>query len=207
MRDCIFLLADKNMEAAFVGFLTREQFHHSLGIQHFDFDPAQDIIVDESGNDPGIYNRAHELIRPYQKSHLHAVIVLDNAWSGSPGVEKIRKHISNNMLQSGWEDGYFVVIVIDPELEVWILQDNANVETALRFKQDISLRQWLEKRGLWDVASPKPADPKKAVEAILKASKTPRSSAIYKQITNTISVKRCLDPAFQLLCQTMQQWF
>jgi hypothetical protein len=26
MRDCIFLLADKNMEAAFTGFLTREQF-------------------------------------------------------------------------------------------------------------------------------------------------------------------------------------
>ncbi len=50
MRDCIFLLADKNMEAAFIGFFTREQFHRSLGIRQFEFDPQQDIIV-ETGND------------------------------------------------------------------------------------------------------------------------------------------------------------
>jgi hypothetical protein len=54
MRDCIFLLADKNMEAACIGFFTREQFHKSLGIRQFVFDPQQDIIV-ESGNDPGVY--------------------------------------------------------------------------------------------------------------------------------------------------------
>lgn len=30
MRDCIFLLADKNMEATFNGFLTREKFYLSL---------------------------------------------------------------------------------------------------------------------------------------------------------------------------------
>ncbi|BAZ10919.1 hypothetical protein NIES4071_27430 [Calothrix sp. NIES-4071] len=51
MRDCIFLLADKNMEATFIGFLTRDGFHFSLGIRQFDFDPQQDIIVDEMGNE------------------------------------------------------------------------------------------------------------------------------------------------------------
>lgn len=34
MRDCIFLLADKNMEATFNGFLTREKFYLSLKISN-----------------------------------------------------------------------------------------------------------------------------------------------------------------------------
>jgi hypothetical protein len=44
MRDCIFLLADKNMEATFTGFLTREGFHYSLAIRQINFDPQQDIM-------------------------------------------------------------------------------------------------------------------------------------------------------------------
>lgn len=74
MRDCIFLLADKNMEATFIGFLTRDGFHLSLGIRQFEFDPAEDLIVDESGSDPGVYTRAHEFLRPYQRTHRYAVI-------------------------------------------------------------------------------------------------------------------------------------
>ena len=101
MRDCIFLVADKNMEAAFIGFLTRGNFHLNLGIRHFDFDPQQDIIV-EAGSDPGIYTRAHELITPYQKTHRYAVVVLDNDWNGSPGVDNISENIMGNLIATGW---------------------------------------------------------------------------------------------------------
>ena len=69
------------------------------------------------------------------------------------------------------------------------------------------MREWLEEKGLWNAGMLKPADPKKAVEDVLKISKTPRSSAIYRQITNRVSVKRCQDPAFQKLCSALQQWF
>ncbi len=207
MRDCIFLVADKNMEATFIGFLTRDGFHLSLGIRKFEFDPAEDLIVDESGSDPGVRTRAHEFLRPYQRTHRYAVIVLDNAWEGSPGVTAIEDNISKNMLKTGWDEDNFAVIVINPELEVWILQDSPVVETAFRFKQDISLQKWLEQRGLWEAYATKPSDPKKAVEATLKISRTPRSSAIYRQITSRVSVKGCTDSAFQKLCSTMQQWF
>ncbi|MBD1897909.1 hypothetical protein [Coleofasciculus sp. FACHB-129] len=206
MRDCIFLLADKNMEAAFTGFFTRKQFHESLGIRQFDFDPQQDIIV-EAGSDPGVYNRAHELIRPYQRTHRYAVVVLDNAWDGSPGVKKIHNNIMNNLTKTGWEEENCAVIVIDPELEIWILQGNHHVEKVFQFKQDISLRQWLEQKGLWDASVLKPADPKKAVEEALKCSRTPRSSAIYQKITSKVSVSGCTDTAFKMLCNKMQQWF
>lgn len=207
MRDCIFLLADKNMEATFIGFLTREQFHLSLGTRQFEFDQAEDLIVDEIGNDPGVYTRAHEFLRPYQRTHRYAIIVLDNAWDGSPGVRDIENNIRTNMIKSGWNEDNFVVIVIDPELEVWIWQDSPHVAAAFLFKQNIPLRKWLEARGLWDASEPKPPDPKKAVEETLRISRTPRSSAIYRKITSRVSVKGCTDPAFQRLCSTMQQWF
>lgn len=63
MRDCVFLVADRNMEGAFTGFFMRDGFHLSLGIQHFAFDRTRDTLV-ASGNDPDVYTRAHELLRP-----------------------------------------------------------------------------------------------------------------------------------------------
>ncbi len=165
------------------------------------------IKVNSLGNDPGVYTRAHQLIRPYQRTHRYAVVVLDNAWEGSPGVEKICNNIMVNLIETGWNEEHCAVIVIDPELEVWILQDNRNVEEAFRFRQDISLRKWLEQKGLWDASALKPVDPKKAVEDALKLSRTPRSSAIYKNITSKVSVKGCTDTAFDMLCSKMRQWF
>jgi len=208
MRSCIFLLADKNMEAVFTGFLTRPNFHLSLGIGKFNFDPKYDIIVDESGNDPGVYTRGHELLRSYQITHQYAVIVLDNAWEGSPGVEQIESNISDNLIKTGWTKNRIAVIVIAPELEAWILQDNQNVEECFRFKnQPTSLKDWLIFKGLWNKNQPKSIDPKLAIETTLKFTKTPRSSAIYQKIASKISVKGCQDLAFLKLVNCLQSWF
>jgi hypothetical protein len=81
MRDCIFLLADKNMQAAFEGFLMRKAFHLSIGCGIFSFNPSKDIAVAAGDNDPGLYKRGHELLRTYQSTHSHAAVVLDNAWN------------------------------------------------------------------------------------------------------------------------------
>lgn len=206
MRDCIFLLADSNMQAAFTGFLTRDKFHLSLGIRKFDFDPKHDIIVHKE-RDPGVYKSAHQELDRYQNDYQYAVIVLDKEWKNSPGVKKTQEHINKNMISTGWDKNRFVVIVIDPELEAWILQDNPHVVEVLGFKQELSLKQWLNNKGLWDDLSSKCPDPKAAIEAIAKISKTPRSSAIYQKITSKISVKNCIDPAFTLLCETLRRWF
>jgi hypothetical protein len=88
VRDCIFLLADLGMVAAFKGFFSRQGFYYALGTALFYIDPQRDIICDCAGNDPGVYTRAHELLRTYQSTHRYAVIVLDNAWEGSPGLKK-----------------------------------------------------------------------------------------------------------------------
>jgi len=207
VRDCIFLLADLGMEAAFKGFFSRQNFHYALGTAQFRFDPKQDIICDRAGNDPGVYTRAHELLRPYQSSHQNAAIVLDNAWEGSPGVDKIRSDISARMERVGWERNRFVVIVIDPELEAWMWQDNPHIAEAFGFEKSPSLRKWLYKQGLWAINSPKPSDPKLAFEKTLKASKAKIPSVVFKKICSEVSLKYCVDDAFGLFKSTLQNWF
>ena|GEM_PF-3162286 len=45
----------------------RHNFHLSLGTAPFEVDLRKDIIHDAQGKDPGIYTRAHELLRPYAR--------------------------------------------------------------------------------------------------------------------------------------------
>jgi hypothetical protein len=205
MRDCVFLVADTNMEATFRGFLEREQFHLSLGVGPFEFD-----VIVESRNDPGVYKYGHELLVPYQKTHRYAVVVLDQAWDGAPASHKIEEEITANLIDSGWAATACAVIVIVPELEAWIWQDSPHLETAFRFnraKLGVDMRSWLKGNGLWPEGVSKPPDPKGAVETTLRVTRIPRSSAIYKQITSRISVRNCEDPAFLKLKATLQEWF
>jgi hypothetical protein len=208
MRDCVFLVADKNMEAAFQGFLEREQFHRSMGCGLFEFDAGSDLLVGAGQNDPGLYTRGHELLRSYQRSHRHAVIVLDEAWDGSPGAAKIEAKVRRDLEESGWERERVEVIVICPELEVWVCHDSPQVEQVLGCqKAGISLKESLVTAGFWQADRPKPDDPKSGIERVLRQVRMPRSSALFKKITSEISVKRCVDPAFERLRDALQRWF
>jgi hypothetical protein len=91
MKDCIFLLADGTMVAMFQGFFSRGGWHQSLQTRAFNVNPREDIL--SGTNDPRTYRQAHELLRQEQSKFRHAVIVLDNDWDGSPGVETIRADI------------------------------------------------------------------------------------------------------------------
>jgi hypothetical protein len=205
MRDCVFLVADKNMEAAFQGFLEREQFHRSLGCGLFEFDARLDLLVGAGQNDPGLYTRGHELLRSYQRTHRHAVIVLDEAWDGSPGAAKIEAKMRRDLEESGWVREQVEVIVICPELEVWVCHDSPQVARVLGVQA--SLKELLVREQLWQADKPKPDDPKTGIERVLRQVRMPRSSALFKKITSEISVKRCIDPAFGRLRDALQRWF
>lgn len=123
------------------GFFSRERFHHALGCGPFSVDPGRDIIVDP-GRDPGVFLRAHELLRLYEGEYAHAVVMLDAAWEGSPGADAIREALTTR-LKSRWDS--FTVVVIDPELEAWIWQDSPHVAQTLNFPSDF--RAILERSG------------------------------------------------------------
>ena len=207
MRDCMFLLADSNMKAAFEGFLNRDSFHHSLGCGQFSFAASRDLRVASGDNDPGLYTRGHELLRPYVNTHRFAVIVLDEEWYGSPGVDTIREHITTNLLKTGWRKENCRVIVVDPELEMWIWQRNDHVAKALGMGSSREFETEPIISEAWPQGQLKPSRPKETLEAVLRKNHIPRSSSIYRRITSRVSVKSCQDGSFQELSQTLQAWF
>lgn len=207
MRDCIFLVADKNMEAAFGGFLGRDQFHSSLGTAPFTFDPDVDLLVDEGGSDPGVFRRAHEILRSYTSTHRHAVVALDCDWAGSPGAEAIVSGISDRLRSVGWKSEYFAVIAIDPEIEAWMWQDSPHVSSALWYRKKKNLRRYLQENDRWPKEMGKPPSPKEAMEWVLRGTRRRRSSQIYREITSEVSVRQCQDGAFQELADRLRLWF
>lgn len=208
MRDCIFLVADKNMEGMLKGFLTREAFHLSLGCRAFDFDSRQDLLVAHGQNDPGLYTRASEFLQPYAKSHSHAVVMVDADWDGSPGREAISQRLEDHLTSAGWANGRGCGVVIDPELENWIWQDNPRICSALGFIGTFAdLRTKLENNGFWRPMAPKPHRPKEAVEWVFRQTQKRRSSAIYQQLAMQVSLKGCTDGAFQSLRNALVRWF
>lgn len=206
-RDCVFLVADSNMKACIEGFLGRPQFHRNLGTGPFTFESRQDLIVGDGRNDPGVYIHAHELLRPYLKSHRYAVIILDCEWDGSPGSECILRDIQNRMQSNGWTEERFAIIAIDPELEAWIWQDSPHIDAALGFKGPGKLRERLLQDGTWPAGARKPPRPKEAIDAVLRSARTPRSSSLYRKITEKVSVRSCSDPSFAVLIEALRSWF
>jgi hypothetical protein len=198
-------MADEQMAGAFEGFLTRDRFHLSLGISHFDFDPDQDIIVAGGNHDPGVWTRAHELLQPYLKLAKRAVVVLDEAWEGSPGATKIVADISANLQRYGWTHDRFCIIVIQPELENWIWQDNDHVATTFGFESMPDLRVWLGDR--WKSGSPKPDQPKEVLEAVGFHKKMLPNRKRFVSLTSRVSIRNCSDPSFHQLCDTLREWF
>lgn len=213
-RDIVWLVADLECEATLRGFLERPQFHLSLGCGAFRFSVRDDLLRDAQGKDPGVWKRAHELLRASRITHRYAVIILDNAWEGSPGPTQIEVDISQNMERSGWSSDHFAVIVIDPELEAWVWQDNPHVEEAFGHSRPPSLRDRLatiphseSDQPLWPSGAPKPPDPKAAVESVLSMYRAGVASPVFNEITSKVSVAQCQDPAFQKLRAALQNWF
>lgn len=200
-RDIVFLLADAGMEQVLRGFLGRQQFHRSLRCGTFSFDPDEDIIV-AATNDPGVYQTAREFLRPYERSHQRAVVILDADWEGSPGAAAIRDHIQQG-LDGAWQ--YYAVIVIEPELEAWIMQDNPHLAQVFRCPPDF--RKILEGAGWWPADSAKPPRPKEALVYLRKYHRTRAYNAEFGKLAALISVRRCVDPAFGQLCDHLRTWF
>ncbi|OGP93183.1 MAG: hypothetical protein A2156_08510 [Deltaproteobacteria bacterium RBG_16_48_10] len=214
MRDIVWLIADLECQATIKGFLERPDFHLSLECSTFRFSMQDDLLRDAQGKDPGVWRRAHEFLRGKQYTHRHAVIILDNAWDGSPGPTRIEANITRNMVSCGWNRTRFEVIVINPELEAWIWQDSPDVEEAFGHVRPPSLREKLATvrhkasgQALWPPGEAKPPDPKAAVETVLSMYRLGPASPVFNEIASKVSVGQCQDPAFQKLRAALQRWF
>lgn len=198
MKDIIILVADKNMEFAVKGILQRTP---SLQIKEISYD-----IKVHNHRDPGIYKTAHDFLRIFTKKYSYALIMLDREGCGcNENVAQIAGNIQSRLDSSGWKERS-KVIVLDPELEIWVWSDSPEVSACIGWDNG-ELRDWLQSEGHILPNTHKPQNPKRALENALRIKRKPRSSSIYGKIAERVSFKRCTDPAFQDFKSTLRQWF
>lgn len=201
MKDLICLVADKNMEYAIRGLLGSPI---RVGIREITFD-----IFVHPEHDPGCYNAAHSFLRSFSTSYTHGLVLFDYDGCGqeiSPPTH-VQTHVKELLDENGWEERANVV-VINPELEIWVWSDSPRVDECLGWQgQNPDLRTWLRQKGLLEEDRLKPNDPKTALEEALRTVRKQRSSALFKQLAERVSLNRCTDDSFIYLRSTLRRWF
>lgn len=200
--DLVLLAADKQMEEALRGILSRPR---ALNIR-----PVTSEILRHPGHDSGCRLEAHHFLRPFHNQYHHALVLFDYDGCGAShhsDPEEIEQEVEENLRQSGWQ-ARARCVVIDPELEVWIWSDSPEVGQCLGWgNASQRVQDWLEMNGLWPDGDAKPNNPKKAVESALKQVGQPRSSALFRDLASSVSLQRCKDSSFQRFRNILRQWF
>ena len=200
-KDLIILVPDQDIYSGIQELLTRPQ---ALQVRQIAFD-----MFKHPYRDPGCFNEAHEFLRPYIGKYEFALVVFDKDGSGQEilGATGIETALTQKLAQNGWPNRAGVV-VIDPELEIWVWSDSNQVDAALGWTgKTPALRDWLVSKGFSTTANAKPARPKEAYESALREARTPKSPAIFKRLAGNVSFARCVDASFTRLKTLLQNWF
>lgn len=195
------LAADKNIEHALRGLLQRPP---ALGIRPISFD-----LFTHPRHDAGCVHGAADILAPLAAQYSHALVVFDHDGSGRETMEPnvLADEVERDLAARGWADRAGVV-VIAPELEVWVWSNSLHVADCLGWgSRADELRLWLAQQAHWPVDAAKPPKPKEAMEAALRQVRQPRSSAIYARIATRVSLRGHAEPAFVRLTSVLAHWF
>lgn len=202
MNSLVAVVADRSMKAVLDSVIARPE---SLTIRSLKGSYVSYVL----GNyDSEVFRSSPEFLRPYQKSYEHALVMCDRVGSGrTESRADMEGNIEARLAASGWgSDG--AAIVIEPELDVWIWQRSPHVESAIGWSgRTPALYDWLTSEGLLTPGNLKPERPKDALNRALRAAKVPKSSGLFKEIPEKVSLSSCQDPAFAKLRATLRQWF
>lgn len=200
-KDLLLLVADKDAELSISALLGRPQ---ALGIRPITFDTFR-----HPNRDAGCYSDAHEFLRSFHGDYRYALVTFDKHGSGqdaAPNAE-IESVVDTRLRQNGWPNNS-ATVVIDPELEIWVWSDSANVDAALGWcGHNPNLRQWLINKGYVTATNPKPQDPKMVFELALREVRRPRSASVFQELAGNVGFSRCTDLSFSKLKSILQAWF
>jgi len=97
------------------------------------------------------------------------------------------------------------VVVIDPELEIWVFAKSRHVAEIIASGDAESLQAIWQK---YSVAGElKPQKPKEAMEEVLRQKRIPRSSSLFRQLAERVSLRDCTDRSFVRLREVLKKWF
>lgn len=200
LKDLIVLVADKDIESAFRGVLSRFE---SLRIRPISFD-----IFVHPQNDPACLKTSDQFLRTFINQYNFALVAFDREGSGRmDSRDVLEAEVEARLTLVGWQDRS-AAIVFEPELEIWVWSRSPHVDETLGWtKQPAALRSWLVEQNHLAEGQHKPKRPKEAMEAVLKKVKKPRSASIYLQLAQKVSLQGHTEPAFSKFLVTLQKWF
>ena len=198
-KDLVVLVADGHQEQTVATLLAKR--YPSLGIRDINFD-----IYTHSNSDPGVFHEAGDFLSISAQRYQHALVVIDAEWSGSPeNAEEIETKIQNDLNRKGWE-GRSAVIVINPELEIWVWSTSPHVPRLFGTDWEM-IKDLAHQTGCWQAGAIKPSRPKDLLDKVLHRTRRPRSSALYRQLAGTVGLRGCQDSSFLRFREILQEWF
>jgi len=208
VRDLLFYVADGNMKEAIRGFMGRGGLAQRVGCGTITFDARLDIKVAKGQNDPGVFTRGDELLRPFSGEYRHVVVIVDEEWEGSPGASAIHTRLHAHLRAEGW-GATGLALVVRPEADIWLWTDTDHTANALGWANWTQLSAALREGSWLNDDAIKPERPKEAAEWALKTGPEyiKRSSALYRRVTSRVSASRCTDSAVETLLETLRVWF
>ncbi|MCP5524267.1 MAG: hypothetical protein H7A46_22250 [Verrucomicrobiales bacterium] len=199
MKDLVILTPDKNTQYAITGALGRCE---SLGIRRVEFE-----LRVHAGRDGGVRKSGADVLALERRRFRHALVLLDFEGSGTSlaGSAELESELDER-LRPTWGP-HAKAIVIDPEVDIWVWGADNAIEPEIGWREGRHVREWLRRNGFELDENSKPIRPKEALEAALRFTGLPRSSALYLRVARRISLARCTDAAFGRLTARLREWF
>ena len=199
MKDLVVMVADKNAQFALRGALNRPE---ALGTRRIQFE-----FRVHPGRDGGARKTGPEMLALERGRFGHGLLVLDFEGCGSSCANALELDAElDARLRPHWSE-QAKAIVIEPEVDVWMWGSDNVLRDSFRWEGSRPIRDWLRDQGYQFNDQEKPERPKEALEAVLRHCKLPRSSALYQEIADKVSLPRCVDPAFRRLRSQLIRWF
>ena len=209
MRELLFRVADGCMAEAIAGVFDRTAWERVIRCRRFDFDSRRDVKVAAGRNDCGLFSEGCELVRPFFGEYRRVVMIVDEAWDGSPGAVAIEAKLREHLSRAGWSEDDALPLVVCPEVDNWLWSDSPHSANALGWQSWNDLRLALVEEGWLTDDQTKPVQPKEAAEwAVRKAKlKGGRSATLYRKVSSQVSLSRCTDAALSRLLGQLRTWF
>ena len=197
MKDLVALVADNTMRAALENILQRAS---SLGIR-----PLSTDLYSHPRHDPGVLKESAAFLAPLREQYSNALVMFDREGCGQEdnSAKELQDTVQVQLDRVGWAD-HSSVIVLDPELEIWVWSDSPHVSRILGVDRP-ELDQLLTQYRI--PGNVKPSRPKELMEKVLRHSHIPRSASLYADLARFVGIERCIDPAFLRLRSCLTQWF
>jgi hypothetical protein len=200
MKDLVVVAPDSNTEQTLYGLL---EHHKALQIRRIEY-----RILVHPERDPGVLQRGASLLAEIDalNAFRYALLIFDREGCGREMLtsSELEQQVQQQLDASGWQ-GRSAVVVIDPELESWVFSTSPHVVDVFAGGDAEVFQRVVESFPKTPLG--KPQKPKEAVEKLLRQKAIVRSSALYKELASRVSLKGCIDPAFQRLCAILRSWF